>query len=99
LAGASGYGPKTPAVLVDLIVAGLISTTLGSFHGLPGGPKNSLSCWLGRKRLPEMLNDAPDRPDDLLSVTTGGTTVNDFRIVSWATQLPVVLLTLHTWIW
>ena len=46
-----------------------------------------------------MLTVAPCRPDGLLRETTGGTTMNDLRIVSAGTQLPVVLLTLQIRIW
>jgi len=85
-----------PSVLVDLAVAGVISTTLGSFHGLPGGPKKSFSCELPKNRLPEMLIDAPVSPDGLLRLTSGGTTVNVFAIVSAGTHRPVKLETLQT---
>ena len=83
-------------MLVDLMVAGVISTTPGSFHGLPGGPKNSFSCELAKKPLPEMSIDAPGKPDFLLRLTEGGTTVNVFAIVSAGTHSLVKLETLQT---
>ena len=81
--------------MVDLAVAGLISTTPDSPGALPGGPKNNFRVREGPNLLPAMLNEAPSSPDFGLSATTGGTIVNDLRIVSCGTQLPVKLLTLH----